>query len=68
MTDLPANKDQPRYLMVITDRLSKEITLEAMKNMSAETCAERFLQCFYRFHGFPRAITSDQGSNWVGDF
>ena len=68
MVDLPADKDQPRYLMVITDRLSKEITLEAMNSMSAEACAERFLQCFYRFHGFPRAITSDRGSNWVGDF
>lgn len=30
MTDLPATKNQPRYLMVITDRLSKEIILEAM--------------------------------------
>ncbi|KAI0993189.1 hypothetical protein K3495_g14995, partial [Podosphaera aphanis] len=69
MTDLPtSNNSQPRYLMVITDRLSKEITLEAMTSMSAEACARRFLQCFYRFHGFPRAITSDRGSNWVGDF
>lgn len=62
MTDLPANKRQPRYLMVITDRLSKEIILEAMDTMSAEPCAERFLQFFYRFHKFPRAITSDRGS------
>lgn len=68
MTDLPAEKDQPRYLMVITDRLSKEVILESMNSMSAESCARRFLQCFYRFHGLPRAITSDQGSNWVGDF
>ncbi|KAI1000349.1 hypothetical protein K3495_g7846 [Podosphaera aphanis] len=36
--------------------------------MSAEAGAKRFLQCFYRFHGFPSAITSDRGSNWVGDF
>ena len=68
MTDLPANRDQPRYLMVITDRLSKEVILEAMKTMDAEACAKRFLSSFYRFHGFPRAITSDRGSNWVGDF
>lgn len=68
MTDLPAKKDQPKYLMVITDRLSKEIILEAMTTMNAEACAKRFLQCFYRFHGFPRAITSDRGSNWVSDF
>ena len=69
MTDLPtSNNKQPSYLMVITDRLSKEIILEAMTTMSAEACAKRFLQCFYRYHGFPKAITSDRGSNWVGDF
>lgn len=61
MTVLPANKDQPRYLMVITDRLSKEIILEAMETMSAEACAKRSIQCFYRFHSFPRVITSDRG-------
>jgi hypothetical protein len=69
MTELPAeNKGDPRYLMVITDRLLKGTTLEAMNTMEAEACAERFLQCHYRFHGFPRAITSDRGSNWVGRF
>lgn len=36
MTDLPVISNcQPRYLMVITDRLSKEIILEAMTTMSA---------------------------------
>ncbi|KAI0992243.1 hypothetical protein K3495_g15943, partial [Podosphaera aphanis] len=69
MTDLPVKgKDDPCYLMVITDRLLKSVTLEAMTTMNAEECAERFLQCHYRFHGFPRALTSDRGSNWVGDF
>lgn len=69
MTDLPSlNKNHPRYLMVIPDRLSKEIIVEAMTTISAEACAKQFIQCFYRFHGFPRAITSDRGSNWVWDF
>ncbi|KAI0991093.1 hypothetical protein K3495_g17094, partial [Podosphaera aphanis] len=39
-----------------------------MSSMNAEECAERFLLCHYRFHGFPKALTSDRGSNWVGDF
>ncbi|KAI0996740.1 hypothetical protein K3495_g11442 [Podosphaera aphanis] len=69
MTDLPAkDKKDPRYLMVITDRLLKSVTLEAMGSMNAEECAERFLNCHFRFHGFPAALTSDRGSNWVGDF
>lgn len=69
MTELPGKgpKD-PRFLMVITDRLLKNVILEAMTSMSAEDCAERFLQCHFRFHGFPQALTSDRGSNWVGDF
>lgn len=69
MTDLPGKKENdPTYLMVITDRLSKAVTLEAMTTMDAEACAERFLQAHWRFHGFPSAITSDRGSNWVGGF
>jgi hypothetical protein len=68
MTDLPAEGNSPKYLMVITDRLLKSVTLEAMTTMEAEACAERFLQCHYRFHGFPSAVTSDRGSNWTGRF
>jgi hypothetical protein len=54
--------------MVITDRLGKDVVLQAMTTMEAEACAERFLHCWYGTHGFPRAMTSDRGSNWVGDF
>lgn len=69
MTDLPATtEDDPRYLMVITDRLSKYIQVEAMTSMTAEACAERFKECWWRFHGFPKQIISDRGSDWVGDF
>jgi hypothetical protein len=69
MVDLPArHKGDCRYLMVIKDRLTKGVTLEAMDTMKAPACAERFLQCHYRFHGFPVAITSDRGPNWVGEF
>ncbi|KAI1002162.1 hypothetical protein K3495_g6046 [Podosphaera aphanis] len=69
MTNLPAKeKSDPGYLMVITGRLLKSVTLEAMNSMNAEECVERFLQCHYRFHEFPQALTSERGSNWVGDF
>ena len=58
MTDLPAESTtDPRYLMVITDRLLKSVTLEAMNSMDAESCAEHFLACHYRFHGFPQGLT-----------
>jgi predicted aspartyl protease len=69
MTNLPQKAaGAPGFLMVITDRLGKDVVLEAMTTMEAEACAERFTSCWWRYHGFPRAITSDRGSNWVGAF
>lgn len=69
MTELPAkSRNDPRFLMAITYRLLKSCTLEAMKSVPTEECAERFVKCHFRFHGFPKFITSDCGSNWVGDF
>ncbi|KYK53946.1 hypothetical protein DCS_05895 [Drechmeria coniospora] len=54
--------------MVLTDRLSKYVQLEAMTSMTAEACAERFKECWWRFRGFPEYIISDRGSDWVGQF
>lgn len=69
MTDLPAaKKGDNRYLMVITDRLQKGCVLEAMPSMDARLCAERFAKCWWRYHGFPKSITSDRGSNWTSQF
>ena len=69
ITELPpSGKNQARNLWVITDRLTKGVTLEAMETMEAEACAERFLQCHFRFHGWPRAIVSDRGPNWTSRF
>ena len=67
MTELPPSKGC-RYLWVIKDRLSGEVVLEPMKTMKAEACADRFLWCFARFHWWPKAITSDRGSNWISRF
>ena len=36
--------------------------------MKAEDCAKVFINLHFRYHGFPTHITSDRGSNWVGDF
>ncbi|KAM4063811.1 integrase core domain-containing protein [Hirsutella rhossiliensis] len=53
ITDLPpTGPSKARYLWVIVDRLTKAVTLE----------------CHYRFHGMPRSIVSDRGSNWLSRF
>lgn len=68
MTDLPARGGGPRFLMVVTDRLSKWVLLEAMDSMSAEACAKRFVSSWWRHHGFPLSVISDRGSDWTGAF
>ena len=52
--------------MVITDRLSKGVIFESLPDIEAKTVAQRFMQCFYRHHGLPEAITSDRGTQFVG--
>lgn len=69
MTNLPQEgEDSPRFLLVITDRLSKYVQLEAMTSMAAEACAKRFRDTWWRFHGFPSQIITDRGSDWLGGF
>ena len=67
MTDLPDSQGN-RYLWVIKDRLSKWVGLEAMPSMKAEECAEKFMECWVKYHGLPKAITSDRGTNWTSTF
>ena len=55
-------------LMVITDRLSKGVILEACPNTETETVARIFLQSYYRRHGLPSAIVSDRGPQFVSRF
>ena len=69
MTELPAKtKEDPRYMMVVVDRLTGSVEIEAMTTMKAEDCAKVFMKLHVRHHGFPTHITSDRGTNWVGDF
>jgi hypothetical protein len=64
ITNLPAKREKnPRFLMVITNRLLKSCTLKAITFIKAENCAEIFVQYHYRFHKFPKFITSNKGSN-----
>lgn len=69
MRSLPAKTvSVPRYMMVGVDRLKRGMAIEEMTAMRAEDCTKVFLKLRFRCHGFPKHITSDRGSNWVGDF
>ncbi|KAI0995454.1 hypothetical protein K3495_g12725, partial [Podosphaera aphanis] len=67
VTDLPKLRECTN-VMVITDRLSKDVFLFATKSMDAETCARVFIDRYYRYYGFPRFLTSDRGSDWLSYF
>lgn len=65
VTGLPESQNCTRVL-VITDRLSKGVILEACDKIDSDAPTNIFLRSFVRRHGFPSAITSDRGSQFVG--
>lgn len=67
ITDLPPSQGCTNIL-VITDRLSKDIFLFGTDTMDAPFCAKLFIDRYYRYFGFPRYLTSDRGSNWLSHF
>ncbi|KAI0992031.1 hypothetical protein K3495_g16155, partial [Podosphaera aphanis] len=67
VTDLPPSKGCTN-VMVITDRLSKDIFMFGTNSMVAPKCAEIFIDRYYRYFGFPRYLTSDRGSDWLSYF
>lgn len=66
ITDLPpSGPDQATFMMVVTDRLSKNVIFEPMASTTAEAVAKRLSWCLFRHHGPPRAIVSDRGPQFV---
>ena len=67
VTDLPESK-KCTNVMVITDRLSKDVFMFGASSMAADKSAEIFVDRYYRYFGFPRHLTSDRGSDWLSHF
>lgn len=65
ITKLPASKGCTNVL-VITDRLSKDVIFIPMKEITTETVAWAFIRYHLPYHGLPEAIVSDRGSQFVG--
>jgi predicted aspartyl protease len=65
ITDLPSSNENT-FLMVITDRLFKSVILQPMKSITTEVVAETLCWCLFQHHGFPGAIVSDRGPQFVG--
>lgn len=63
ITDLPLSNNCSD-LLVIRDRFSRGILLEATSCTTAEATAERFIHTVYRLHGLPRSVVTDRGRQW----
>jgi transposase InsO family protein len=65
VTDLPLTKDGNTNLLTVTDRLSKNVIFAPVPNLEGETLARTLLTHLIGHHGFPTAITSDRGDQFV---
>ena len=66
ITDLPLSiKLGVRILLVITDWLSKGVILILMISIFAPAVAVAFMEHYVPYHGFPKAIVSDRGTQFT---
>lgn len=66
VTDLPESSGC-KTILVITDRLTKGVILEGVTDLSANATAWTIVRTLIRQHGFPQAITSDRGTQFVNE-
>ena len=57
--------DGKTILMVVTDRLSKDVVFIPLADMETETIARTFIDRVVAYHWIPDAIVSDRGSQFV---
>ena len=66
ITDLPPSiKLKVKILLMITDRLSKGVILIPILSIFAPAVAMAFMERYVPYHGFPKAIISDKGTQFT---
>ena len=55
-------------LMVVTDRLSKDVVLIPLSSLDTELVARKFIERVVSYHWLPDYIVSDRGAQFTGDF
>ena len=60
--------DECTNIMVVTDRLTKNVIFEPMREITAASVAKALLWGVFRHHGLPRSIVSDRGPQFVSLF
>ena len=66
MTDLPPNaKLGVKTLLIITNRLNKGIILILILLISTPAVAMTFIKHYIPYHGFPKAIVNNKGTQFT---
>ena len=66
ITDLPpSTKSGVKILLVITDRLNKGVILIPMLLIFNPAVITAFMERYIPYHGFPKAIVSDRGTQFT---
>ncbi len=67
VTGLPES-DGCTNLMVVTDRLSKDVVLTPLADLNTTTVAKAFIRDVVAYHWLPDAIVSDRGGQFLSEF
>ena len=66
ITDLPPSiKSRVKILLIITNRLNKGVILILILLISAPAVAMAFIKRYVPYHGFPKAIINDKGTQFT---
>jgi len=65
---LGLNDELCQNLMVVVDRLTKQVHAISINNIIAESIAAAFYQYIWKLHGLPSSIISDRGPQFVSHF
>jgi hypothetical protein len=68
MGPLPITNKGNKYVLTIQDLLTKYSVAVPLQEASSLAIADAFLKCFICIYGAPRAILTDQGSNFLSAF
>jgi transposase InsO family protein len=61
---MAASDDGNRYVLVLTDNLSKYVIVDAFPDCSAKTAAKFFVEKFILVHGAPERLITDNGTHF----
>ena len=55
-------------IIIVTDRLSKDVSLTALLNLEVKTVVQSFIKNVFSFYEAPSIIMSDWGSQFISEF